>query len=316
MFTPFALDAAKGKIISSFGVSEVGNPEVSPPGNNSTNLPVAFGSREGENQAYTPTTGDPYLAGTIGDDNHAPSSQGSSINALYNLVFKRWQEDPNLQGLDASRIQRFIDLRVLPQADGSEGPLTPVGHKVSIVPGSEEVEGPDQNPGPNYGNRVRYVRTTGIPGPNQYRINYTDLPEPTDYTLLGLTPAAVAGFDRNTYNRDNFVSAIIQPQFKAGYIQLCSDPNVPIPADAPNVPNGPIQNESEIRVNYRFQFTASRTGSSATLPGAARDVFAVDYDSRQLMNVLLTIRNYPQSSVPNPQTITLQSTAKVRNYIR
>jgi hypothetical protein len=50
---------------------------------------------------------------------------------------------------------------------------------------------------------------------------------------------------------------------------------------------------------------------------ADTDTFAVDYDSRQLMNVLLTVHNYPQATnVPNPQTVTLKSTANVRNYIR
>jgi hypothetical protein len=43
---------------------------------------------------------------------------------------------------------------------------------------------------------------------------------------------------------------------------------------------------------------------------------SVDYDSRQVINVLLTVRSFPQSTLPNPGTITLQATAPVRNFLR
>jgi hypothetical protein len=165
------------------------------------------------------------------------------------------------------------------------------------------VEGPDQNPGPNYGLKVRYTRVQGTPGINQYRINYADLAEPTNYGLIGLGGTALAGFLPDSYDPQNFVSAIIQPQYKAGYVQLNSDPNSPLP-------------KGEIRVSYRFQFTKTRTGTSAQLAGLKTDVFAVDYDSRELMTILVSIRNYPQSNLPNAQTVSLQTTAKVRNYIR
>jgi hypothetical protein len=171
--------------------------------------------------------------------------------------------------------------------------------RAKIVPGSETVIGPDQNPGPNYGEPVRYTRTTRAPGPNQYKINYVDLPEP-DYSLYGLpNPPA-------NYNAADFTSAIFQPRFKVGYIQLNSDPNVPLPS-------------GNIRVYYRFQFTGGISAGSAAgiaAGGALQDAVAVDYDSRQLMSVMLTIRNYPQSNIPNPQTVTLSATAKVRNYLR
>jgi hypothetical protein len=155
------------------------------------------------------------------------------------------------------------------------------------------VFGPDQTTGAHYGKTVRYTRTTRDPGPNQYRINYTDLPEP-DYTLLGV-PAPPAA-----YSPTNFSSAVIQPRYKVGYLQFNSDPNVPLPGDDTTTP----QNEAKILVFYRFQFTQPN------------DSLAVDYDSRQLMTVQMTIRNYPQSSLPNPQTITLHSSASVRNFLR
>jgi hypothetical protein len=115
--------------------------------------------------------------------------------------------------------------------------------------------------------------------------------------------SALAGFLPGSYDPQNFVSAIVQPQYKAGYIQLNSDPGSPLP-------------KGEIRVSYRFQFTKSRTGTSAQLAGLKTDVFAVDYDSRELMTILVSIRSYPQSNQPNAQTVSLQTTAKVRNYIR
>ncbi len=176
-----------------------------------------------------------------------------------------------------------------PNADGTPSPLHPdpaIGFpRASIVPGSEVVIGPDQNPGPHYGQPIRYTRTTGEPGPNQYRINYTDLREPDDYGLLGLSnPPA-------TYDPNDLVSAVIQPRYKAGYLQLNSDPNVPLPT-------------GNIRVTYRFQFTA---------PG---DSVTVDYDSRRIVEILLTMRNFPQTAEPNPQSVTLRATATVRNFLR
>ncbi|HSH95699.1 MAG TPA: hypothetical protein VK968_16265, partial [Roseimicrobium sp.] len=166
--------------------------------------------------------------------------------------------------------------------------------RAMIVPGSDEVYGPDQLPGAHEGQPIRYTRTTQVPGPNQYRINYTDLAEP-NYTIAypgyGAPPAV--------YDANDFMSAIIQPRYKKGYIQFNSDPNIALPA-------GPI------KVAYRFQFN-----SAGKTSGYKQDVFAVDYDTRQLINVLLTIRNYPQATnLPNPQTVTLKSTAAVRNYIR
>ncbi len=271
IFTPYYLDQGKGRIIASFNIGEVG---------------------------------DTTKVSTIPDSQNLPTVSTDTVNTEFTTA---WNAHPELR----PEIHRFIDLRVTPSADGTIGPLDPdptVGFpKARIVPGSEEVYGPDQIEGPDYGAIVRYVRTTEAPGPNQYRINYVNQPEPTnssgqiDYSILGLSPTDLSGFNPNVYNPANFVSSVIQPRYKAGYLQLNSDPNVPLPAGA-------------ISVSYRFQFTGSQTGPNPT--GAISDVFAVDYDSRQLMSVLLTIRNYAQSNLPNPQMVTLKATAAVRNYIR
>lgn len=327
LFTPYSLDTAKGKIVASFGIDEVGDSTKQPPANDATNLPLAIGNPNGQTAIYAPGN-DPNGTHNSGEAWYDPSE---SINERFNKAYNAWSQDTTnsqgLQQLDPSRIQRFIDLRVTPQGDGFQSPLDPtLGFKAAIVPGSEIVIGPDQIMGPNYGQPIRYIRVTSTPGPNQYRINYTDQVEPhnasgqVDYTQLGLTTAATSGFDPNTYNAKNFVSAMIQPQFKAGYIQLNSDANTPLPGDTNTSAGTMADNTSQFRVYYRFQFTRSLSGSSALTAQSngqgTQDSFAVDYDSRQLMSVLLTVRNYPQSSLPNPQTVTLEATAAVRNYIR
>jgi prepilin-type N-terminal cleavage/methylation domain-containing protein len=289
-FVAFSLNGSRGKVLTSFNISQVGTPGNPVPEWNPQNLPGLATSIDGP---YSPQN-DPDLGGEFYEERHRP------VNEKFNKV---WVDYPNLQ----PEVHRFIDLRVTPQADGTWGPMHPQFGlpRALIVPGSEEVYGPDQNPGPNFGRTIRYTRTTRAPGPNQYRINYVDQPEPTnangdiDYSVLGLGPQQLAGFDPYNYNEQNFVSAVIQPRFKRGYIQLNSDPNVPLPL-------------GQVLVAYRFQFN----GAGNRGLGSKEDVFAVDYDTRQLINVLLTIRNYPQSTVSNPQNVTLKSTAAVRNYIR
>jgi len=297
-----------GKILGSFGIEELGsNPVVTAAAE--TPFPNANVAHMNTGPALTPTN-DPNLAGLFSDPQYSPSNggglnfddpnSGSSINKLFNKV---WADNPNIR----PNVHRFIDLRVVRSRDGSPSPLHPdplIGFaRAKIVPGSEVVIGPDQNPGPNYGRMVRYTRTTGVPGPNQYRINYYDLAEPRnpasntlDYGQIGFpNPPAV-------YDPTNFVSAIIQPRYKAGYIQLNSDPNVPLPGNLA-FPNTPV-NEGNIAVSYRFQMTR------------AGDTVAVDYDTSQLMQVLLTVKNFPQTTLPNAQSVTLKATASVRNVLR
>ena len=83
----------------------------------------------------------------------------------------------------------------------------------------------------------------------------------------------------------------MQARYRPGYVEFNSAYGEPIP-------------EGNIYVRYRFQFTDSKT------------IVAVDYDSGELMEVVLSIRNYPQTSVPNPQMITVRGTAAVKNLLR
>lgn len=319
VFTPFTLNRGTGKLVTSFNISEVGNPSKTPTNSDpANNVPSVMTNPSGQINLYTPSN-DPNLTGNFYD------AAFSSINERFNKI---WTDFSGLR----PNLHRFIDLRVTPQADGTLSPLYPdfvagavtgLGKtldasgfsrysKVSIVPGTEEVIGPDQLNVPTQTSQptkpsqpIRYTRVQHDPGPNQYTINYTDLPEPTDGSGNLSYATAFPGFSnpKTTYDATDFVTAILQPRFKVGYIQLNSDPNSPIPAGS-------------ITVNYRFQVSGARTGSLQQSSQANADTFAIDYDSRQLMNVLLTVRNYPQSGLPNPPTVTLKSTAMVRNYVR
>lgn len=275
-FTPFLPDLANGRLLASFGINEWGidDPTGSTPPPADNNLPSKSTGNE-----LTPVT-DPAPPGNFYD----PIYQ-NDLNRQFNKIYF---DNPSLRVPGA--VHRFIDLRVTPQSDGTQSPLHPdptIGFaQAQLVPGSDTVFGPDQNPGANYGNPVRYTRVTRNPGRNQYKINYVNLPEP-DWPSLGYLPPPA------TYDPTNFVSAVLQPRYKAGYLQFNSSPDLPLPGPAP------------ISVFYKVQFTR---------PG---DTLTVDYDTRQLINILLTIRNYPPStSFPNPQTLTLQGAAPVRNFQR
>jgi prepilin-type N-terminal cleavage/methylation domain-containing protein len=305
-FVPFYTETGTGKLIFSFGIDEYGSAPVATP-NPETPLQNMNVVHVNTGPALTPTN-DPNLGGTFSDPQYAPDNgggvgfdnpnSGSSINKLFNKV---WVDNPGMR----PNVHRFIDARVVSLRDGSASLMDPdpsIGFaRTRIVPGSDIVFGPDQNPGPNYGRLIRYTRTTKSPGPNQYRINYTDLAEPTNPTT-GLVDYGMIGFPNPPPNYDptNFTSAIIQPRYKAGYIQLNSDPNVPLPEDDPNTPH----NEGNIAVFFRFQMSM------------AGDTVSVDYDTSQLLQVLLTVKNYPQTTMPNAQTVTLKATAAVRNILR
>lgn len=268
MFRAFLPNLAGGELSTSIGIDQWGvdGTAILPP---DRNLPFALTGPE-----LTPTN-DPVLPGNFYDPAY------DTINKKFNKV---WLDNPSMQV--AGGTHRFIDLRLTPSADGTLSPLHPINGfpQATIVPGSEVVIGPDQNPTGNYGQPIRYVRTTRNPGRNQYQINYSNLAEP-NYAANGwANPPA-------TYDPTNFMSAIIQPRYKVGYLQFNSDPLAALPTGT-------------ISVYYKVQFSK---------PG---DTITVDYDTRDLMTVLLTIRNYPQTTLPNPQNITLKATAPVRNAVR
>jgi hypothetical protein len=284
-FAPWFYDAASGKIFASFGINEVGAAGVPPPANDLRNLPIASVA-----QSLAPAA-DTGVGATFSPlDTSAPFD----INRCFN---KQWSSPDGI--LLQPNLQRFIYLPVTAQGDGTPSPLplnldpadpNRVFHydRATIVPGSEQVTGPDQLPGPHFGLPILYTRTTREPGPNQYRINYVNQGDPADpakYAALGLpAPPAV-------YDPTDFVSAIIQPRYSVGYIQLNSDPNDPLPV-------------GDFFVYFRFQFTKKQ------------DLVAVDYDTRSLMNIIMSIKNFPQQGLNASQNVTIPVTAKIRSYQR
>ncbi len=320
-FKPFSVNQEKGRISASFAIGDHGTVGQDPSANanifaandfNPNNLPqiAAQGNTASgwilNEPELTPTTDPSVAAGTfdVGPFYDAAFSR-FNINRVFNKIWADAQAGRNgvpAQFGEIGGAHRFIDLRLVPQGDRTTSPLS-LYPNASIVPSSEEVWGPDQNPGANYGYEVRYRRVNKEPGPNEYRINYTNLPEPSvaGYTALGLPVPPP------NYTPASFVSAIVQPRYKVGYVQLCSNPEVPIPATMRirgAAAGTTFDVPGRIRVAYRFQFTN------------ATDTVRVDYDTRQLVQILVTIRNYPQSNVPNPQTVTMKATANVKNFIR
>lgn len=282
---PVFADPAAGKVFASFDIREVGFSTAGNLADPNNRVPtIAVGD------TFTPNNDPDVGAGTWTDPIF------STVNRRFN---KLWVDWPALApGLDRARyVKRFIDLRQVNQPDGTPSPINPAAAnglpRGYIVPGSETVVGPDQRPGPNYGRPVRYTRVTQRPvGPNQYFINYVDQPEP-DWTDLGFTvPADI--YDPEFFDSNNFVSAILQPQFRAGYLEFNSRFGEPIPS----------QVEGNIYVSYRFQFTEPA------------DVVAVDYDSTEVLEIVLTIKNYPPVGLLDGQTVTLKGSAKVRNFLR
>ena len=297
-FEPFVLDRKGGRIVGSFPIDEVGTANPLPVGIDA-NRPVADAG------TALPPAQDPLVtSGTPSNQRWAaaqfnPALNTSTINQRFNVLWTDWDQlAPNFE--KSQILRRFMDLRVTPQIDGAASPLDPrVGFaRARIVPGSEVVIGPDQSPGANYGRPTRYTRVTvkGNAGPNQYYINYVNQNEP-NWTQLGFAVNA-AIYDPTYYDdtsanwANRFVSQVLQPAYRAGYIEFNSLPGEPLP-------QGPIS------VFYRFQFTETN------------DVVELDYDSRQLMNIALTIRNFPQTTnAPNQQNVTVRGQASVRNLLR
>lgn len=185
--------------------------------------------------------------------------------------------------------RRFVDIRTRPPLVGvAFNPLqtTAFGYDLSaakIVPGSEVVIGPDQNPGANFGRPVRYTRVAANQpvGVNQYKINYTDQQEPSDYQqALGIPDPG----------SNNDVRNYIQPRFKKGYIEFISDPTATLPT-------------GNILVSFDFQL--NNQGDSVV----------VDYDSRQQVQVELTIRRFAGGFFgARQQSASIKNLVTVRNF--
>ncbi|MBX3111875.1 MAG: prepilin-type N-terminal cleavage/methylation domain-containing protein [Fimbriimonadaceae bacterium] len=291
LFLPVVPDPRSGKVLASFPIQEWGTDES-----------VAWANR-------VPSSGaDPGLdtgpAVTPADAFYKSGPDWytfTGINERYARLWNQWEGLwPNPAQAPAKEgpfgVKRSIYLGEYPQwgSGNTMGPLSPgFGfHRASVTPGSDEVYGPDQTPGPNYGRLVRYTRVPNVEsipvGPNQYKINYVDRKEPDWAGLFGF---GGVNYDPKVMNFTSFLSGVLQERYRAGYIELNSRFGEPIPA-------------GNIFVAYRFQFTEPN------------DAVAVSYDSSELMEVVLTIHNYPQTTVPYPQIVTVRGTVAVRNAVR
>lgn len=288
-FIPMVPNAQTGKVIASFPIQEWGVDAGVPYDERIPSTGADPGIDTGP--AVTPATAG-YQVGTW--------NTFSSINERFAVQYNNWASffpagAPAVDGPNGPK--RYIDLRQIPQFGPSNqvGPLNTSFGLVrgQITPGSVELYGPDQRPGANYGRLVRYEEVPNtdstVVGTNQFKVNYTHKAnEPNWASLFGF---AVPNYGAMAYNAADFLSATMQARYRPGYIELNSRYGEPIPV-------------GNIFVSYRFQFTDSKT------------VLAVDYDSGELMEVVLTIRNYPQTSIPNPQMVTVRGSAAVRNTLR
>lgn len=233
--------------------------------------------------------------------------------------------DPNVidANITTAYGARFIDLRNISVANYNGAPLNPAGavspiaqfstppgqlESVRIVPGSERIYGPDQRPGPHYGWRVQYTRVPASTaseniGPNQYKILYED--------------AANAGASPDP----------LDPRVRVGFIQFDSLPDVDL--STPNItenllatppvyklnglptaklgagPNNTPQAEPADPVEVNFSFQMNRPN----------DVVKIDYYTRELMNIILSVRYYDPATA-TPQQTDLTERVRLRNLQR
>ncbi|MFQ3610171.1 MAG: hypothetical protein SNJ72_01625, partial [Fimbriimonadales bacterium] len=182
---------------------------------------------------------------------------------------------------ERNNVKRYISLLDL-DFDGNITDNDEIGNHLRmgyarIVPGSEVIIGPDQRPGPNYGNPVRYERvpwqapTVGL---NQYKILYEDVvPIDQVYATMGFVPSLLRG-----------------------YIEFQSDPNLPLPPERP------------ILIRFHYQFNQSgdvfvvdyQTRRLMELRVGAR-AFGADRPVNFSLNTQLELPNLVQLRYPNSE---------------
>lgn len=190
-----------------------------------------------------------------------------------------------------------------PNAFDSTGKfITP---NVQIVPGTERVYGPDQQPGPHYGYRIQYTRVpanTGVIGPNQYRINYMPVDD-ARYASDVNDPRVQVGYIEFDSNPDqaNFPNIRAQDEDPTPAVQHYRPHGLPElkydEATNSNVASDPVQ------VSYQFQVNRPS------------DVVKIDYLTRELMEVSIQSRLFDPATA-TPQATDLSAKVKVRNLQR
>ncbi len=204
-----------------------------------------------------------FSTGLFETPNSDPNPDPKTINGRFNYQYR---QDPQ----NVNNVKRYISLLDLDSDGQIDNPLQ--NHlafpNASIVAGSEVVIGPDQRPGPNYGQPIRYQRVASATrdvGPNQYRILYRDSAPQVD-----------------VLNNFGF-----EPSLLRGYIEFYSDPNTPLP---------PGQNNVLVTFYYQFNLPSD----SAVADYETRRVMALQvgmkfYGAQQPVNYTLNT----QIELPN-----------------
>lgn len=297
-FIPMVPDPRAGVVRTSFDVREFGNPADRLIADTRAeaydrNVPSTNGTDAGIQTGPLAQVTDPTY--------NAPWTGFSTPNEVYSSLYQTWASlFPNPASAPAKDgpggPKRFVSLRATPMFGASRtlGPLDPRNgiYRAAVTPGSERVYGPDQSPGGDPTKSVLYQRVPNVDsvsvGPNQYKINYVDKPEPDWATVFGFGPV---DYDPTAYAPADVLSAILQEKYRAGYLELNSRPGEPLPT-------------GNIYVTYRFQFTEPK------------DVVTVSYDSAKSVETIVSFVTYGPGGQVRPNMNTSPRATEVRNLVR
>lgn len=244
-------------------------------------------------------------------------SSNAATGDAYSKRFLWLHDIDNSAGLTnpTGAISPLNQFYVDPTINGCGTAKLPPQYNVRIVPGSERIYGPDQNPGAHYGYRTQYTRvsaTAGLVGRNQYKILFENA-----------TGAECLRDKTDPRLQTGYVEFDSQPDVDPGKINSTGnasanmDPNDENPAGTGNVPPNyrqhslPLLKQSgganvaadPVEVSYSFQMNRPN------------DVVKIDYLTRSIMNVNMELRLYDPRSA-RPQTTSLTSKIAVRNLQR
>ncbi len=216
-----------------------------------------------------------------GEFNYVRTTSGNGLNALRTVSLLPYDAADNPTGM-------------MP-GDNPNDPSPALARipDVRIVPGSEKVVGPDMRPGPHHGQPITYTRApryTTDPkrlGPNEYLINYTNIPNAN----LGIT------------DPDPRVQAMLRTMQRAGTLIFNSaDDAAGTPNSLPETLDG---SGNPVYVEVTYQIQNNRTS----------DVVKASYLTRQLMTAAVSVKLYEATS-GQPQSATLTQKIRVRNLQR
>lgn len=252
-------------------------------------------------------------------------ANGNPLTSVYNPGFvnaRYFNPDPTV-----TRNNRYVDLRFLDPVPynpvSATSPLTPANNAqwvrdARVVPGSETIFGPDQIHGPHYGYHTQYSRVSGLAGsigPNQYKINYVDIPNNVNPNDPGQSKGYIEfdsfpDIDSTTLDRANVTD---DPMFGGMFNPAVGFKPHSMPEHKANPNYNPAMGNTAanplllslpsdpVEVAYKFQVNRPN------------DVIKVDYLTRELMTVAMEMRLYDQTS-GRPQSTVLTQQIKIQNF--